>query len=256
MTKIILLLLATLSITSAFSQNSFRAYLKDTETKETLIGATAVVQGTTNGASADINGFIEIKNIPDGKQVVVFRSIGYNQRTDTINFPLIQTEPTEILLASSAKEMEEVVVSATRSSRTIDDIPTRVETIAASELDEKASMQPSNVKMVLTESTGIQTQQTSATSANASIRIQGTQNARIHQGRDINRLTGLQLALIDGLLQRASVDFIEVFWTPLVKAALRQTAMQWHLAAFEAADGDARACRLALATAATLLAKP
>ena len=173
MTKIILLLVATFSIIGAFSQNSFRVYIKDAETKEPLIGATAVVQGTTKGVSADINGFIEIKNIPDSKQVIVFRSLGYNQRTDTINFPLIQTEPTEILLAPSAKEMEEVVVSATRSSRTIDDIPTRVETIAASELDEKVSMQPSNVKMVLTESTGIQTQQTSATSANASIRIQG-----------------------------------------------------------------------------------
>jgi len=35
------------------------------------------------------------------------------------------------------------------------------------------TMQPANAKMILTESTGIQTQQTSATSANASIRIQG-----------------------------------------------------------------------------------
>lgn len=173
MNKIILLLLATFSITTAFSQNTFKAVIKDGETKEPLIGATAVMQGTTNGASADINGFIEIKNVPDGKQVIVFSFIGYNQRADTIYFPLTQTEPTEILLTSSAKEMEEVVVSATRSSRTIDDIPTRIETIAASELDEKASMQPANVKMVLTESTGIQTQQTSATSGNASIRIQG-----------------------------------------------------------------------------------
>jgi outer membrane receptor for ferrienterochelin and colicins len=173
MKKIILLLIATFSITTAFSQNSFKAVIKDSETKEPLIGATAVLQGTTNGASADINGFIEIKNIPDGKQVIVFSFIGYNQRTDTINFPLTQTEPTEIFLISSAKEMEEVVISATRSSRTIDDIPTRIETISASELDEKASMQPANVKMVLTESTGIQTQQTSATSGNASIRIQG-----------------------------------------------------------------------------------
>ena len=53
------------------------------------------------------------------------------------------------------------------------DIPTRVEFIAGEELDEKANMKPGDIRMVLTESTGIQTQQTSATSANASIRIQG-----------------------------------------------------------------------------------
>jgi len=173
MNKIFLFPLALFSITSAFSQSTFKAVIKDNETKEPLSGATAVIQGTTNGASADINGFIEIKNIPDGKQVIVFSFIGYNQRTDTIDFPLRQTGTTEIFLTASSKEMEEVVVSATRSSRTIDDIPTRIETITASELDEKANMQPANVKMVLTESTGIQTQQTSATSGNASIRIQG-----------------------------------------------------------------------------------
>lgn len=173
MTKIILLLVATLSITSAFSQNSFRAYIKDAETKEPLIGATAVVQGTTNGASADINGLIEIKNIPVGKQVIVFQYIGYKAKQDTLVFPLTDTSIKTIFLQNEVGELEEVVVSATRSSRTIDDIPTRIETIAASELDEKASMQPANVKMVLTESTGIQTQQTSATSGNASIRIQG-----------------------------------------------------------------------------------
>jgi iron complex outermembrane receptor protein len=37
------------------------------------------------------------------------------------------------------------------------------------ELDEKANMKPGDIRMVLNESTGITTQQTSATSANASI---------------------------------------------------------------------------------------
>lgn len=71
------------------------------------------------------------------------------------------------------EELEEVVIQSTRTSRTIRNTPTRVETIDAEELEEKANMKPANVSMVLHESTGIQVQQTSATSANASIRIQG-----------------------------------------------------------------------------------
>ena len=173
MNKLILLLVASLRIATGFSQNTFKAFIKDSETKEPLTGASAVMQGTTKGVSADICGYIEFKNIPDGKQVIVFSFISYNQLADTVFFPFKQSEPAVILLTSSAKEMEEVVVSATRSSRTIDDIPTRIETIEAGELDEKISMQPANAKMILTESTGIQTQQTSATSGNASIRIQG-----------------------------------------------------------------------------------
>ena len=71
------------------------------------------------------------------------------------------------------KTMEEVIISSTRSTRTIQNIPTRVELIGGEELEEKGNMKPGDIRMVLNESTGIQTQQVSATSANAGIRIQG-----------------------------------------------------------------------------------
>jgi iron complex outermembrane receptor protein len=48
-----------------------------------------------------------------------------------------------------------------------------MELIAGEELEEKSNMKSGDIRMLLSESTGIQTQQTSATSANASIRIQG-----------------------------------------------------------------------------------
>jgi len=117
--------------------------------------------------------FIEIKNIPDGKQIIIFSYIGYQVKTKIFNFPLSQSEPVEILLHAEAEEMALVVISATRSSRTIADIPTRIELISGEELDEKGNMKPGDIRMLLNESTGIQTQQTSATSYNSSIRIQG-----------------------------------------------------------------------------------
>ncbi|MCF2519689.1 TonB-dependent siderophore receptor [Dyadobacter sp. CY351] len=84
-----------------------------------------------------------------------------------------KTDTTSVYQTDKTQEMEEVTISSTRSSRTIRDIPTRVEFIAGEELDEKANMKPGDIRMVLSESTGIQVQTTSATSANASIRIQG-----------------------------------------------------------------------------------
>ncbi len=69
--------------------------------------------------------------------------------------------------------MEEIIVSATRSRRTIADLPTRVEVISGEELEEKGNMKPGDIRMLLNETTGIQTQQTSAISSNSSIRIQG-----------------------------------------------------------------------------------
>ncbi len=130
MKTIILPLIIIIYTSLAFGQNTFKAIIKDSESKESLSGATAVLQGTTNGASSDIKGFLEIKNIPDGEQVVVFSYIGYEQRAGTFNFPLTQTQPIEILLIREGREMDEVVVTTTRSTRTIADIPTRIEVIS------------------------------------------------------------------------------------------------------------------------------
>lgn len=173
MKKALMLFIAFIYSHISHSQNSFKATIKDSETKEPIIGAIVYIKELNTGSTADINGNIELNHIPDGKQVLTFSFVGYAARTDTFNFPLIQSTPIEIFLSMEEEEMEEVVVSSTRSNRSISDIPTRIESITAEELDEKATMQPGNIKMALTESTGIQTQQTSATSANASIRIQG-----------------------------------------------------------------------------------
>lgn len=171
--KIILLLMVAFNINTVFGQNTFKAVIKDSETKEPLIGATAILSGTATGATADINGMITLTNIPNGKQIIEFRYIGYETRKDTFDFPLTTSNLIEIFLKSNADELDEIVISSTRSSRTIKDIPTRIEFIAGEELEEKGNMKAGDIRMLLSESTGIQTQQTSATSANASIRIQG-----------------------------------------------------------------------------------
>lgn len=171
--KIILLLCVAFNINTVFGQNTFKAVIKDSDTKEPLIGATALLKGTTTGETTDLNGLVTISNISNGQQVIEFRYIGYETLSDSFTFPLAISEPVEILLKSEAGELGEIIITSTRSSRTIQDIPTRVEFIAGEELEEKSNMKSGDIRMLLSESTGIQTQQTSATSANASIRIQG-----------------------------------------------------------------------------------
>lgn len=209
MQKLILPFLAILCPYIAFSQNTFKATIKDAETKQPLFGATATVQGTTNGARSDENGLITIKNIPNGNQVVRFYFVGYQERIDTLNFPYSLTEPLEILLMTENEEMEEVIVTSTRSNKNIEDIPTRIETISGEELEEKGNMKPGDIRMMLNETTGIQTQQTSATSYNSSIRIQGLDGKYTQILRDGFPLyAGFSGGL--GLLQIAPLDLSQV----------------------------------------------
>jgi len=171
MRKIILPVLLLLYFCPAMAQSNLIAKVTDGVSGEALAGATVLLKSTKNGSLADRNGLVLIDNIPSGIQVVQTSFIGYDLRLDTVSFPLNDT--LNIILFAKTDEMDEVVISSTRSSRTIKDIPTRVEFIAGEELDEKANMKPGDIRMVLSESTGIQTQTTSATSANASLRIQG-----------------------------------------------------------------------------------
>ncbi|RFS14153.1 TonB-dependent receptor [Emticicia sp. C21] len=145
--------------------------VKDSKTKESLIGATVVLKGSKIGGTTDMEGKISLKGATDGEQTILISFIGYANAEQKIIFPL--SNDVEILLESDNEELEEVVVSTTRISRNIEDIPTRIEAISLEEIDEKANMRPNNVSMILHESTGIQVQQTSYTSANQSIRIQG-----------------------------------------------------------------------------------
>ena len=171
--RFILLAMCILSVQNILSQNIFKAIIKDNESKDILIGVNATLNKTTNGASSDENGIITILNIPDGEQHITFSYLGYETKTKSFLFPLPTTDPIEIFLEPDEEMLEEVVISSTRGTRTIQNIPTRVEFISSEELGEKGSMKPGDIRMLLNESTGIITQQTSATSGNAAIRIQG-----------------------------------------------------------------------------------
>lgn len=103
MNKIILLLLATFSISTAFSQNTFKAYLKDAETKEHLIGATAFVFGTTNGSTANEDGLVVVNNLADGKQILVFRYIGYKEKQTRCISLVGSTHPNNLFAKRSGR---------------------------------------------------------------------------------------------------------------------------------------------------------
>ncbi|MGC4101025.1 TonB-dependent receptor [Ferruginibacter sp.] len=173
MQKIFLLLGACTIITAAQAQHTFSTIIKEAGSNAPVTSATILLKSKQVATVSDSNGYAVLKNIPGGKQTIVISRVGYETKQVHFNFPLSDTSPIVILLKVLEDDLEEVVIQSTRTSRTIKNTPTRVETIDGEELDEKNNMRPANVSMLLHESTGMQVQQTSATSGNASIRVQG-----------------------------------------------------------------------------------
>lgn len=170
MQKIWFLLLAVIPMAAA-AQHPLTILVKDKRTQAAIPGV-SISAGKT-GAITDQNGYTVLRSIPDGLLVITFSATGYTPMTDSFSFPRIKPDTVIIRMETEMEALEEVIVQSTRTSRTIKNTPARIETIDGEELDEKNNMRPANVAMLLHESTGLQVQQTSATSGNAGIRVQG-----------------------------------------------------------------------------------
>ena len=169
--RLFIILLVTCASFAVKAQQTIFIKVTGGESK-TPVGASIIIKGTTKGYSADSTGSASISFSANGNYTLVTSAIGYEEKETKITIPYLSDTLT-IELENSHHEMEAVVVQSTRTSRNIANVPTRVETITFEEIDEKNNMRPANVAMLLHESTGIKVQQTSATSGNASIRIQG-----------------------------------------------------------------------------------
>jgi outer membrane receptor for ferrienterochelin and colicins len=156
----------------SFAQSTYKFTVKDEKTKEPVVGAKVSIKDTEISAVTDAEGVAQLANVPDGEQTVEIFSAGYETTELKLTFPL--AEPgAHLVFIKIDNDFGEVTVTTTRTGREIDDVPTRVEAIDEEEVDEKSNMRPSNVSMVLNESTGIKVQQTSATTQTQSVRIQG-----------------------------------------------------------------------------------
>lgn len=171
MNKIISCAITLLLAIGTFAQHQITITVKDTA-QQGLPGATVIIQPSKRSGITDSAGVLTINNIAAGKYRANISYAGFEEQKLEFTIPL-ENSILQVILTPEEEEEEEVIVKSTRTSRNIKNVPTRVETISLEEIDEKANMRPSNVSMILHESTGIQVQQTSATSANASIRIQG-----------------------------------------------------------------------------------
>jgi outer membrane receptor for ferrienterochelin and colicins len=171
--RTVLSLIVVLSAITAYPQHTLTLSIKSNQQKIPLAGATATLLPSNKTTVADSSGIAIFADISAGTYRIKVSYVGFADQQITVHVPQSASAVIELFLTENEGHEEEVVVTATRISRTIANIPTRVEVISGEELTEKGNMKPGDIRMMLNESTGIQTQQTSATSFNAGIRIQG-----------------------------------------------------------------------------------
>ncbi len=116
MRKIYLALtLCSASLVTIAQNGSINGQITDYKTKEGLIGANVVIQGTSVGAATDIEGNYSIANIKPGTYNLVISSVTYKSQT-VANVIVEAGKITTITLTlvEDVAELQEVVVTATR----------------------------------------------------------------------------------------------------------------------------------------------
>ena len=84
----------------------------DAKTNEALIGATATIDGTSIGAAADIDGKFVIKTKKEGKMVILFRYVGYEELKKEIDLKDKELDMGTIKLTPVTVGLDEVKVTA------------------------------------------------------------------------------------------------------------------------------------------------
>ncbi|MBS1586096.1 MAG: TonB-dependent receptor [Bacteroidetes bacterium] len=163
----ILLLLLSLN---AYPQDAIHMQVSDGNSN-LAVPFVNIVSNSTFLASTDSAGKALV-TLPAGSHKISFVLTGYKRLDTTITIP--SPKNVNITLVPEAEDLAEVtIVSSTRSNQNIESSPLKVEVLGKEEMSEEAGIKPGNIASILGDVSGVQIQQSSATSGNSNVRIQG-----------------------------------------------------------------------------------
>lgn len=135
-----------------------------------MAGATVLVNGGSH--VTDAQGSLTV-TVPPGSVTLTAVKAGLAPVTTSVTVEAGARQTIVIDLPMQPTITEEVVVSATRTGKRLEDQPMRVEVLGRDEIEEKMLMTPGDITMMLNEMGGMRVQTTSPSLGAASVRIQG-----------------------------------------------------------------------------------
>ena len=118
MKKILFLCIVLLCTLITYAQHTIRLSIKNSEDKSLLAGATATIISLNKTSVADSSGIATFTNIPPGTYQIKVSYVGLEEQEVSVQVPLTD-KITRSTIEEGEEHEEEVMVTTTRSSRTI-----------------------------------------------------------------------------------------------------------------------------------------
>lgn len=176
------------------------------KTKEHIPFAYILVKGTNYGTNCDVSGHYKLSNIPDGKVIIVSQAIGYKSVEKEVITEKGKSIEIYFELEEDVLNLEQVVVTGTRSAHFVKDVPIRTEVITSKAIENKNAV---NLFQALEGTPGIRVENQCQNCNFTMIRMQGL--GAEHTQVLINgqpMYTGL--AGVYGLQQLSTVDIDKI----------------------------------------------
>lgn len=144
--------------------------VKSASTKEHLPFATIQIKGTSMGTHSDASGHFKLANIPLGKQTIVVSLFGYKTLETDLFFE--RNKPLKFFpeLEEDALNLEQVVVTGTRTLHQVKNVPIRTEVISKQSIKNKNAL---NIFQALENIPGIRVENQCQACNFTMVRMQG-----------------------------------------------------------------------------------
>ncbi len=201
--KLSLLLLFIVSASAIYAQTgTIKGTIIDAKTKEPLIGASVLVEGTINGAAADLDGNFVINNVAVGTHSLVATYVAYQSETKT---------------GVVVEENRETVVEFLMNS---DDI-----TLEAVEVVARANRESENILLLEQKKALVATQAVGA--RELSRKGIGDAQAAVAQVSGISRQEGVKNVFVRGLGDRYNATLLNSFPIPSEDPEYKNIALEF-----------------------------
>lgn len=116
---------------------------------------------------------LALLRLPPGSAIVTVRRLGFVPDSARVELREASDTTLRFILRERAPTINPVVITSTRTERRVEDEPLRIEVLAGEDVGEKTQMRPADLRLLLTEMSGVRVQTTSPSLGAATVRVQG-----------------------------------------------------------------------------------
>lgn len=167
---LIIIFVSDLSIAQEKTDAMLFGDVKSKNTGEHIPYASVSLKGTNVGATADGSGHFKLANLPVGKLLIVAQAMGYKSTEQEVVMERGKAVTIFFELEDDVLNLEQVVVTGTRTEHFVKDVPIRTEVITAKAIENKNA---SNLYQALEGTPGVRVENQCQYCNFTMIRMQG-----------------------------------------------------------------------------------